>query len=128
MALGVTAHPTSGLRWVKRCIEPSQRVKIVLQQWWHNGQRGEWRDVETITDENYPLPLHPTNRGRSRFMDDQKVTTKRHNKQHDARAASFKRIAKALRAKSKTIGLENITAREIAGIFDDEAKLLRSMR
>jgi len=53
-------------------------------------------------------------------MDDQKVTNKRHNKQHDARAASFKRIAKALRK----VGI----AESVAKVFDDEAKLLRSMR
>ena len=53
-------------------------------------------------------------------MDDKKVTKKRHNKQHDARAASFKRIAKALRK----VGV----SKSVAQVFDDEAKLLRSMR
>jgi Rod binding domain-containing protein len=55
---------------------------------------------------------------------------KRPNKQHDARAASFKRIAKTLRAESKTYGNSNVreVARQIAKVFDNEAKLLRSMR
>jgi hypothetical protein len=50
-------------------------------------------------------------------------------KQHDARAASFKRIAKALRAEARAIGpVALINARQIARVFDAEAKLLRSMR
>jgi hypothetical protein len=61
------------------------------------------------------------------------MSAKRHNKQHDARAASFKRIAKAIRAsvKRKPEYLSQpilIPAKEIARIFDEEAKLLRSMR
>jgi hypothetical protein len=53
----------------------------------------------------------------------------RHNKQHDARAASFKRIAKDLRKRSKAPLVElRVTMTEIAKAFDAEAKLLRSMR
>jgi len=53
---------------------------------------------------------------------------KHHNKQHDARAASFRRIAKALRAESKSSGQVVLNARQIGRVFDAEAKLLRSMR
>ena len=55
---------------------------------------------------------------------------KRHNKQHDARAASFKRIAKALRAEGKKSGnsATRETARMVAKVFDNEAALLRLMR
>lgn len=53
---------------------------------------------------------------------------KKPNKQHDARAASFKRIGKGLRAESKSSGRVVLNARQIAKAFDNEAKLLRSMR
>lgn len=57
----------------------------------------------------------------------------KHNKQHDARAASFKRIAKAIRTEIKQqlpykVEPVFVSARALARIFDDEAKLLRSMR
>ena len=57
----------------------------------------------------------------------------KHNKQHDARAASFKRIAKEIRKVMKpglpyAVEGQFIPARKLAGIFDAEAKLLRSMR
>jgi len=52
---------------------------------------------------------------------------KKHNKQHDARAASFKRIAKGLR--SVPWDLESKAFwKKVAKVFDDEANLLRSMR
>ena len=54
------------------------------------------------------------------------VREKRHNKQHDARAASFKRIAKAIRLLGKTRGY--YWMKYLAKLFDDEAKVLRSMR
>ncbi len=50
------------------------------------------------------------------------------NKQHDARAASFKRIAKALRAESKSSCCPVLNARQIARAFDAEAAQLRGMR
>ena len=57
---------------------------------------------------------------------------KKHNKQHDARAASFKRIAKGIRASVKSSlpyrADSFLSARKLAQVFDDEAKLLRSMR
>lgn len=62
-----------------------------------------------------------------------KMSKSIHNKQRDMRAASLRRIAKAIRASMKR-GLpyqaegQFIPARKLAGIFDDEAKLLRSMR
>ncbi len=50
------------------------------------------------------------------------------NKQHDARAASFKRIAKALRAESKSAANPLLNARQIARLFDAEAAQLSGMR
>lgn len=69
------------------------------------------------------------------------------NKQHDARAASFKRIAKNLRLQARTLekraGVEKkagasltcdflnwraLALRDIASAHEAEAKLLRSMR
>jgi hypothetical protein len=58
--------------------------------------------------------------------------TKRPNKQHDARAASFKRIAKGIRASVKSSlpyrADTFLSARGLSKVFDEEAKLLRSMR
>ncbi|MBA3898489.1 MAG: hypothetical protein H0X36_15460 [Sphingomonadaceae bacterium] len=51
---------------------------------------------------------------------------KQHNKQHDARAASFRRIAKAVRKEAKDSIF--FTNHRLAQIFDAEATLLRSMR
>lgn len=51
--------------------------------------------------------------------------------QHMARAASFKRIAKEIRSSvNRKPGTDAlfVTARQLSRIFDDEAKLLRSMR
>jgi len=75
----------------------------------------------------YPLPHGMTNRGRLNFMAESKhKDNKRHNKQHDARAASFKRIAKAIRLLGKSSFYPWM--KHLAKPFDDEAKLLRSMR
>jgi hypothetical protein len=54
----------------------------------------------------------------------------RHNKQHDARAASFRRIAKGYRAEAKkapstTMGAALVVA---ARVLDAEARQLRGMR
>lgn len=50
------------------------------------------------------------------------------NKQHDARAASFRRIAKVLRKEANASGISVLDAWQVARILDGEAKLLRSMR
>jgi len=43
---------TDKLRYVRRSpLEYSQRQELVLQQWWWDGLRGEWRDV--------PLEIEP---------------------------------------------------------------------
>jgi hypothetical protein len=56
----------------------------------------------------------------------------RHNKQHDARAASFRRIAKALRVRSRNLKLSNPAGSDaikaVSEELDFEAKTLRSMR
>jgi hypothetical protein len=58
----------------------------------------------------------------------------RHNKQHDARAASFRRIAKELRAQAR-LSKDNCEApvvgqilKRIASAHDGEAKTLRALR
>ncbi len=53
---------------------------------------------------------------------------KKPNKQHDARAASFRRIARALRAESKGSGQVVMNARQIARVLEAEAKTLGGMR
>jgi curved DNA-binding protein CbpA len=57
------------------------------------------------------------------------MATPRHKKQHDARAASFKRIAKGYRQVAKECHpvLGN-TIRKLAKVKEAEAALLRSMR
>lgn len=60
--------------------------------------------------------------------DSRYTKTKKPNKQHDARAASFKRIARALRAQGKHWAFGVLNTRQLAKVFDDEAKLLGSMR
>ena len=60
------------------------------------------------------------------FMSAYVKNKKRPNKQHDARAASFKRIAKAIRLLGKNRGY--YWMKHLAKPFDDEAKLLRLMR
>ena len=52
----------------------------------------------------------------------------RHNKQHDARAASFRRIAKDLRKVGKEWVAMRYFIGGIARAFDAEAKRLRAMR
>jgi len=59
------------------------------------------------------------------------MAVKRHNKQHDARASSFRRMAKALRKHARGVReysaiFDSLFA--VAGAMDDEAKILRSMR
>lgn len=61
------------------------------------------------------------------------MTKPRHYKQHDARAASFKRIAKALRVHERNFrrqhynGLADVL-KSVATELDFEAKTLRSLR
>jgi hypothetical protein len=45
------AQPTTRQRWLRRNpLDYSQRESLTLQQWWWDGLRGEWRDVEVTDD------------------------------------------------------------------------------
>ena len=48
-------RPTAYLRIVVRMVDPKRsRTEDVLQTWWHDGTKGEWRDVPYLPENSKP--------------------------------------------------------------------------